>query len=100
MTTVTVNLIGAVAPGLPRQMLVSLGEGATLRTLIEEVSRRGGESLRRSVYAEGGRMADSLLIALDGEVVDPARLDARLAPSGMAAEVSLFLIRPIFGGSA
>ncbi len=98
MTTVTVNLIGAVAPGLPRQMVVSLGEEATLRTLIEEVGRRGGEALQRSICAEGGRMPDSLLIALDGEVVDAARLDAPLAPPGRAAEVSLFLIRPIFGG--
>lgn len=99
MRTVTVNFIGAVAPGLPRQMVLSLDEGATIRSLLEELSKRGGEGLRRAILTADGRIEESLLIAVDGEVVDLQRLDGRLALSVDAAEVSLFLIRPIFGGS-
>jgi hypothetical protein len=98
MRTVTVNFIGVVAPGLPRQMVLSLDEEATIRSLIEELSKRGGEGLRRAIWAEDGRVGESLLIAVDGEVVDPDRLDRRLTSSGDPAEVSLFLSRPIFGG--
>ncbi|MBI4607594.1 MAG: hypothetical protein HY726_01125 [Candidatus Rokubacteria bacterium] len=35
MRTVTVNLIGVAVPGLPRQMVLSLDEGATIRALLE-----------------------------------------------------------------
>lgn len=98
MRTVTVNFIGVVAPGLPRQMVLSLDDEATIRSLLEELGQRGGEGLRRAILAADGRAGESLLIAVDGEVVDPAQLDCRLAPSRNPAEVSLFLIRPIFGG--
>ena len=98
MRTITVNFIGVVAPGLPRQMVLSLDEGATIRSLLEELSERAGAELRRAIWAEDGRLEESLLIAVDGEVVDPNRLDRRLILSGDPAEVSLFLIRPIFGG--
>jgi len=37
------------------------------------------------------------VIAVDGEIVDPERLDVGLPRAGEAAEV--FLIRPIFGGA-
>lgn len=99
MRTVTVNLIGAVAPGLPRQMVLSLAEGATVRGLLEELGQHGGEGLRRAIWAEDGQLEESLLIAVDGDVVDRDRLDRRLTISGDPAEVALFLIRPIFGGS-
>ncbi len=89
------NLVG-VAPGVPRQLVLELDEGATVRALVEEVSRRGGERLRRSLWDEGGRVARGVVIALGGEVLDPARLDARLPCAGEAAEV--FLIHPIAGG--
>lgn len=100
MGTVTVNIIGVATPGLPRQMVLSLDEGATIRSLLEELSRRGGEGLRRSIWAANGRPDGSLLIAVNGEIVDPGRLDGRLPLSGDRTEVSVFLIRPIFGGSA
>lgn len=100
MRTVAINIIGVAAPGLPRRMVVSLEDGATVRSLLEEVSARGGDALRRAIWAEDGRVEEALLVALDGEVVDPGLLDARLPQTGDAAEVSLFLIRPIFGGSA
>lgn len=99
MRTVTVNVIGAAAPGCPRRLVVPLDEEATIRSLLEEVSERGGEGLRRAIWAPDGRVEGSVLIAVNGEVVDLQRLDGRLALSVDAAEVSLFLIRPIFGGS-
>ncbi len=95
MGTVTVNLVGA-APGVPRQLVVELGEGATVRALVEEVSRRGGEALRRSLWDEDGRVARAVVIAVGGEILDPGQLDARLLLAGEAAEV--FLIHPIAGG--
>ena len=95
--TVTVNLVG-VAPGVPRQLVLELDEGATVRALVEEVSRRGGERLRRSLWDEGGRVARGVVIALGGEVLDPARLDAPLPGAGEDAEV--FLIHPIAGGGS
>ena len=95
MSTVTVNLVGA-APGVPRQLVLELSEGATVRALVEEVSRRGGEALRRSLWDEDGRVARGLVIAVGGEILDPGQLDARLLRAGEAAEV--FLIRPITGG--
>lgn len=98
MRTVTVNFIGVVAPGLPRRMVLSLDDDATIRSLLEELGKRGGEGLRRAISSEDGRVAGSVLIAVDGEVVDLNRLDRRLTPSGNPSEVSLFLIRPIFGG--
>ncbi len=93
---VTVNLVGVTAPALPRQMTLALGEGATLRALVEEVARQGGEALRRSLWAPDGSLERSVVIAVGGEVVDSASLDAQL-PMTAAAEV--FLIRPIFGGA-
>lgn len=98
MRTVTVSFVGAVPPGLPRQMVLSLDQGATIRSLLEELGKRGGEALRRAIWAGDGRLEGSLLIAVDGEVVGPEKLDGRLPRSGDRAEISLFLIRPIFGG--
>jgi hypothetical protein len=95
VSTVTVNLVGA-APGVPRQLVLELGEGATVRALVEEVSRRGGEAVRRSLWDEAGRVARGVVIAVGGEVLDFAQLDARLPRAGEAAEV--FLIHPIVGG--
>lgn len=97
MRTVTVNLVGVVAPGLPRKLVLELDEGATVRALVEEVSRRGGEALRRSLWDDDGRLLRAVVIAVDGEIVDPERLDATLPRAGQVAEV--FLIRPIFGGA-
>ena len=97
MSTVTVNLVGVVAPDLPRKLVLELGEGATVRALIEEVSRRGGEALRRALWDADGRLVPAVVIAVDGEVVDPERLDVALPRAGEAAEV--FPIRPIFGGA-
>jgi sulfur carrier protein ThiS len=93
---VTVNLVGVVAPGLPRTLVLELDEGATLRALVEEVGRRGGAALCRSLWDEDGRLARAVAISVDGEIVDPERLDVELPRAGEAAEV--FLIRPIFGG--
>ncbi len=97
MRTVTVNLVGVVAPGLPRKLVVELDEAATVRALVEEVSRRGGEALRRALWDEEGRLGGAVVITVDGEIVDPDRLDVGLSRAGQAAEV--FLIRPIFGGA-
>ena len=97
MRTVTVNLVGVVAPGLPRKLVLELDEGATVRALVDEVSRRGGEALRRSLWDDDGRLLRAVVIAVDGEIVDPERLDVELPRAGEAAEV--FLIRPIFGGA-
>jgi hypothetical protein len=100
MRTVTVSLFGIVPPGLPRKLVLALDQAATIRSLLEELSERGGDALRRAIWAGDGRVEGSVLIAVDGEVVDPGQLDDRLIPSGDRAEISLFLIRPIFGGSA
>jgi acyl dehydratase len=96
--TVTVHLIGAVGPGCPRQMVLPVDERATVRGLMEELTGRVGEALRRLVWTGDGRVADSLLIAVDGEVIPHEDLDRGLPATGASAEVSLFLIRPIFGG--
>lgn len=96
--TVTVNLVGAVGAGCPRQLVLPVEETATVRGLLEELTRRGGEALRRLVWTGDGRLTDALLIAVDGEVIAPEQLDRGLPAGGPSAEVSLFLIRPIFGG--
>lgn len=96
MRTVTVHLVGLSAPGQPRRVLVELGEPATLRALVEAVARQGGEVLRASLWLGEGRLGPSVVIAVDGEVVDPDHLDRPL-PGGRAAEV--FLIHPIVGGA-
>lgn len=95
MSTVTVNVVGA-APGVPRQLVLELGEGATVRALVEEASRRGGEALRRSLWDEDGRVARGIVIVVGGEILDPGQLDAPLPGPDETAEV--FLIRPIVGG--
>jgi hypothetical protein len=46
----------------------------------------------------GSEREESILIAVKGEAVDPGWLAGPLTSSGDPAEVSLFLIRPIFGG--
>jgi hypothetical protein len=98
MRTVTVNLIGVMAPECPRQMVLPLADDlGTVRALVEEVGRRGGEALRRVLWDAEGRLERSVVVAVDGAVVDRDGLDCRLA-AGEAAEISLFLIRPIFGG--
>lgn len=99
MRTVTVNLIGVMAPDCPRQMVLPLDDDLpTVRALVEEVGRRGGESLRRALWDTEGRLERSVVIAVDSAVVEREALDCRLAPAGPSAEISLFLIRPIFGG--
>ncbi len=99
MRTVTVTLIGVMAPECPRQMVLPLGdEPMTVRALVEEVGRRGGASLRRALWDAEGRLERSVVIAVDSDVVERDGLDCRLAPAGPSAEISLFLIRPIFGG--
>lgn len=98
MTAVTVSVIGVAASGGPRQFTLSLHDGATVRTLLDEVARRGGDAVRRALWREDGRIDRTVLVAIDGDVVDLTRLDVPLAGSGGAAEVSLFVIRPIFGG--
>ena len=97
MRTVTVNLVGVMEPGLPRKLVLELDEEATVRALVEEVGRRGGEALRRSLWDAAGRLLRAVVIAVDGEIVDRERLDVKLPRAGRAAEV--FLIRPIFGGA-
>jgi hypothetical protein len=97
--SVTVHLIGAVVPGLPRQMVVEVDDRATVRELLDEVARRGGDGVRRSIWAEGGQLERTVLVAVDGEACDADALDAPLALSGGTREVALFLIRPIFGGA-
>src|SRR3989304_3853158 len=59
--------------------------------------RGGGGAPRRSLWDDDGRLLRAVVIAVDGEIVDPERLDVGLPRAGEAAEV--FLIRPIFGGA-
>lgn len=99
MRTVTVNLIGVMAPECPRQMVLPVDDDLmTVRRLVEEVGRRGGEALRRTLWDADGHLERSIVVAVDSAVVDREGLDGRLAAAGDAAEISLFLIRPIFGG--
>lgn len=94
----TVRFVGAVPPGVPRTMVVRLRSDTSVRELLEEVSGRGGPKLRRSMWATDGRLEESVLVAVDGDIVDRDRLDVPVAASGTAAEVSVFVIRSIFGG--
>lgn len=98
--SVTVHLIGAVVPGLPREIVVDVDDGVTVRELLDEVARRGGDGVRRSIWTEDGQLERTVLVAVDGEACDAEALDAPLATSGDTREVALFLIRPIFGGAA
>lgn len=79
-------------------MSLELSDEATVRDVIAEAVRLGGEPLRRVLWRSDGRLEDSVMIAIDGDVLDREQLDARLPVTG-DAEVSLFLIRPVFGGS-
>jgi len=78
-------------------MDLSFSDPVTVRDLLEEVARRGGEGLRHAIWTPEGQLERSVMIAVDGEVLPTDQLDAPLVAAD-AAEVPFFLIRPIFGG--
>lgn len=98
MRRVTANVVGVAAPGVPRRLVLALDDGATVRDLIDELTRRGGDAMRRAIWADEGRLHRFVLIAVDGEALDLDRLDGPVPLPRDGAEVSLFLIRPLFGG--
>lgn len=97
MIEARVRFFGPVR-GLVRKkdQVVILEEGATVRTLLDELARSNSSEFRRYVVIEGATLNPALQVFLNGESLDEIQnLDARL-PAG--AKVDVMLASPILGG--
>lgn len=81
---------------MPRDLVLSLEEGSTIRDVLEVIRTRFGGQATWLMTKEGG-LEGSVQIAVDGEVVERDQLDRRLPPGRTA--ISLFVMRAIFGGA-
>jgi hypothetical protein len=100
MPSVAVHFVGVLARGMPRDLALWLPEGSTVRDVLEAIRRRVGGEADAWLVAEDGGLDGSVQIAVDGEVVERDQLDRPLPPGSDRPEVSVFLMRAIFGGAA
>lgn len=97
MAEIRVRFFGPVR-GLVRkkEQVILLEEGATLRTLLEELGRSNSSEFQRYIVIEGVALNPALLVFLNGESVNAVQnLDLSL-PSG--SMVDIMLASPIMGG--
>ncbi|MFQ5899735.1 MAG: MoaD/ThiS family protein, partial [Candidatus Methylomirabilia bacterium] len=99
MPTIAVHFVGVLAPGMPRDLILSLEDGSTIRDALEAIGRRFEGQVGARLVTESGGLEGSVQIAVDGEVVERDQLDRRLPASSGQAAVSVLLVRAIFGGS-
>ncbi|MFQ5829897.1 MAG: MoaD/ThiS family protein [Candidatus Methylomirabilia bacterium] len=100
MPTVAVHFVGVLAPGMPRDLVLSLEEGSTVRDALEAIATRVGGHVGARLVTESGGLEGSVQVAVDGEVVERDQLDTRLPATEGQAAVSVLLVRAIFGGAA
>lgn len=100
MPTVAVHFVGVLAPGMPRDLALSLQEGSTVRDAIEAIRARVGGSVGARLVTERGGLENSVQIAVNGEVVERDQLDTPLPSGEGQTAISVLLLRAIFGGAA
>jgi MoaD family protein len=70
-----------------------LGEGATVRTLVEMIVKKYGDEMRRYILTEQGDLRPSMAVAINGVKITGAPLDHRLSEGDVVV-----IIPPISGG--
>lgn len=79
-----------------KEQVVVLDEGATVRTLLDELARSNTAEFRRCVVIEGSHLNPALVVFLNGESLDETlNLDA---PLPARAKIDVMLASPILGG--
>lgn len=95
---VRVRLFGMVVrPEVKNPVVLQFAQGCTLRDVINELGRRTGPDLLRSLLSDNGESFNTCRMFLDGEPVQD--MTTRISPSGSAgATVEIILFREIEGG--
>lgn len=97
MLTATVRFFGPLR-GLvgKKEQVILLEQGATVRTLLDELVRSNGSEFRRYVVIEGSTLNPALMVFLNGENLDEIHnLDAAMPA---ASRIDVMLATALLGG--
>ena len=79
-----------------KEQVILLEEGATVRSLLDELARSNGSEFRRYVVIEGSTINPALVVFLNGESLDEImNLDAPIPP---APTIDVMLASAVLGG--
>ena len=79
-----------------KEQVIILEQGATVRSLLDELARSNSSEFRRYVVIEGSTLNPALMVFLNGESLDEIQnLDA---PMPAEASIDVMLASPLLGG--